>query len=226
MGKLHVALLLVAVLVACVSAKSVRPQNKALFKKLLQKRIASASEKTEEDAGKLAQAEKLEKSWGYTGYGASYDWLCAWYPGDCELGCCRKSESETKESLSTKFGMRGEENTGGEAWAQDWACAWYPNDCAKCPSACAGSGSGSGSGSGAKEALSTKYGMVGEESPGAESWYQEEECAWYPNDCTKCPSGPKCTKNVYTPQDDVLKGLSAKRLAALEKLAERLLAEE
>merc|ERR1712141_411390 len=79
----------------------------------------------------------------------------------------------------------------------------------------------SGSGSGAKEALSTKFGMVGEESSGAESWYQEEECAWYPNDCTKCPSGPKCTRNAH----DVVKGLSDKRLAALEKLAERLLAE-
>merc|ERR1712004_798984 len=105
MGKLHVALLLVAVLVAYVSAKNVRPQNKALFKKLLQNRIASVSEKTEEDAGKLAQAEKLEKSWGYTGYGASYDWLCAWYPGDCELGCCRKSESETKESHDVVKGL-------------------------------------------------------------------------------------------------------------------------
>merc|ERR1712004_500942 len=107
MGKLHVALLLVAVLVAYVSAKNVRPQNKALFKKLLQNRIASVSEKTEEDAGKLAQAEKLEKSWGYTGYGASYDWLCAWYPGDCELGCCRKSESESeaKESHDVLKGL-------------------------------------------------------------------------------------------------------------------------
>merc|ERR1712004_299356 len=217
MGKLHVALLLVAVLVACVSAKSVRPQNKALFKKLLQNRIASVSEKTEEDAGKLAQAEKLEKSWGYTGYGASYDWLCAWYPGDCELGCCRKSESETKESLNTKFGNSDtayNSNTGGHGgghyWhgyganPHHWACAWFPYDCEKCPtgptcggsgsesgSEASGSGSGSGSeasGSGVKEALSTKFGMGGEDNNGAESYYQHWACAWYPNDCEKCPS--------------------------------------